>query len=204
LFLNELSLHIGIPIGKLLVYEDSGKYNRKTWAHPQVAINIAQWISSAFDVQVSNWVYEIMITDKVDIMNSKTTKELDKLREENKNQALQIQYLQNKYVKAAPRFQYIEKYVIYIVVNDALKIKGQVKIGMACDLTERLSTYNTSCQHEVLYHRSCKDEDTMNIVDKLIKKRLAHCRFQANREYFIGELDYLIKNINECIDFVIN
>jgi hypothetical protein len=131
------------------------------------------------------------------------SQELNELKEENNNLRLQIQYLQNKYTKAFPRVQYVEKYVIYIIVNDALKTKEQVKIGMTCDLTDRLSTYNTSCQHKVLYHRSCKDEETMIIVDKLIKKRLSHCRSQANREYFIGELDYLIKNIDECIDFII-
>ena len=34
--------------------------NRKTWVHPQVAINIAQWISPEFDVQVSKWIFELI------------------------------------------------------------------------------------------------------------------------------------------------
>jgi hypothetical protein len=31
-----------------------------TWVHPQVAINLAQWLSAKFAVQVSQWVYDWM------------------------------------------------------------------------------------------------------------------------------------------------
>jgi len=50
--------------------------------HPHVAINIAQWNSLAFDVKVSGWVYEIMMTGKVDITNTTSFK---KLQEETNN-----------------------------------------------------------------------------------------------------------------------
>lgn len=33
---------------------------RGTWVHPQVAINLAQWLSPAFAVKVTEWVYEWM------------------------------------------------------------------------------------------------------------------------------------------------
>jgi hypothetical protein len=38
-----------------------------TWVHPQVAINIPQLISPTFDVKVFGWVYEVIMTGKVDI-----------------------------------------------------------------------------------------------------------------------------------------
>lgn len=31
-----------------------------TWVHPQVAINLAQWLSAKFAVQVSQWVFDWM------------------------------------------------------------------------------------------------------------------------------------------------
>jgi KilA-N domain len=31
-----------------------------TWVHPQVAINLVQWLSAKFAVQVSQWVYDWM------------------------------------------------------------------------------------------------------------------------------------------------
>ena len=44
--------------------------NRKTWVHPQVAINIAQWISPEFDVKVSKWIFELMITEKLELKSN--------------------------------------------------------------------------------------------------------------------------------------
>jgi hypothetical protein len=120
--------------------------------------------------------------------------------ESKKNEQLDI----DKYNIIKENIQYVEKYVIYIIINDALKMKELFKIGMTRNLIHRLSTYNTSCQHEVLYFsKSCKDTETMSLIDKMIKKRLAHCRIQNNREFFIGDLWYLIKNIDECINFIL-
>ena len=59
--------------------------NRKTWVHPQVAINIAQWISPEFDVQVSKWIFELMITGKVELGNEKTNEELENIYKEKIN-----------------------------------------------------------------------------------------------------------------------
>ena len=42
--------------------------------HPQIVINIAQWIYPEFDVKVSGWIYEFMVTGKLDIKNTKNMK----------------------------------------------------------------------------------------------------------------------------------
>jgi hypothetical protein len=64
-FLKVLSVSLGIPSGKLHEYRDKGPLDRGTWAHPQVAINIAQWISPEFDVQVSKWIHELLVFGNV-------------------------------------------------------------------------------------------------------------------------------------------
>ena len=43
---------MGIPIDHLIKYDNNTIINNHTWVHPQVAINIAQWISPEFDVKV--------------------------------------------------------------------------------------------------------------------------------------------------------
>ena len=65
LFLNALSTSTGHPVD-LLTHVITGGRNelRGTWVHPRLAVNIAQWISPLFDVQVSGWVYEIAVTGK--------------------------------------------------------------------------------------------------------------------------------------------
>ena len=42
------------------------------------AINITQWISHHFDVKVSALIYEVMMTGKVDISNTKSYSQLRK------------------------------------------------------------------------------------------------------------------------------
>lgn len=58
-FLIELSSDMGIPISDL-VQSSKGGLIQGTWVHPQVAINLAQWLSAKFAVQVSKWVHEWM------------------------------------------------------------------------------------------------------------------------------------------------
>ena len=84
-FLRVLSESVGIPTDSLIKYNTAYGKERATRVQPHVAINIAQWISPRFDVKVSGWVYEIMMTGKVDITNTKTYKELQL---ENKNKEL--------------------------------------------------------------------------------------------------------------------
>jgi len=85
-FIKVLSRSVGIPTDLLIQYVTGGKNeDRKTWVHPQVAINIAQWISPEFDVQVSKWIFELMITGKVELHNEKSSEELKSQYEEQIN-----------------------------------------------------------------------------------------------------------------------
>lgn len=64
-FIDELSMDMGIPISKLIeIRKGKPAYLQGTWAHPQVAINCAQWCSPRFAVLVSRWVVDWMITGK--------------------------------------------------------------------------------------------------------------------------------------------
>ena len=49
----------------------------------------------------------------------------------------------------------------------------------------RLSTYNKTDEHEVVYYQECPDEDTMTMVEQVVFQRLKDYREQANRERFI-------------------
>jgi hypothetical protein len=137
-----------------------------------------------------------MMTGKVDITNTKTYKELQK---ENKNKELKIQYLTKKYVKAQPRVQYEDKNVIYILTTERMKKDRVYILGKATNLTSRLSTYNKSDEHEVVYYSSCGDEETMNLVENMTFQLLKECREQANRERFILPKDKDITFFSEVI-----
>ena len=182
-FLKELSRSAGIPADLLIQSITGGKNeDRKTWVHPYVAINISQWISPQFDVKVSSWIYEVMLTGKIDISK---TKSFQQLRLENKEHKLKIQYLTKKYVKSQPRIQYNEKNVIYILTTPSHKKERKYILGKATNITNRLSTYNKTDEHEVIYYQECKDEYSMSIVEQVVFHKLKDYREQANRERFI-------------------
>jgi hypothetical protein len=174
-FLKVLSSSMLIHINELIRYKMGSIHERATWVHPHVAINIAQWISPEFDVKVSAWVYEAMMTGKVDISNTKTYK---KIQKENKK-------LKNKYVKRHPRVEYKEKYVIYILTTRLMQKERRYIMGKATNLTSRLSTYNKSDEHRVVYYQECGDEETMSLVENMVFHHLQKYREKANRERFI-------------------
>lgn len=60
-FAQELSSDLGIPISTLVQSIKGGhSHVQGTWVHPQVAVNLAQWLSAKFAVMVSQWVYDWM------------------------------------------------------------------------------------------------------------------------------------------------
>lgn len=60
-FLAELSSEVGIPMAELIQSVSGGNPALQgTWVHPQVAINLAQWLSAKFAVRVTQWVYDWM------------------------------------------------------------------------------------------------------------------------------------------------
>ena len=208
-FLEVLSTAVGIPTSELIKVGSGSKYENDTknltWAHPQVAINIAQWISSEFDVLVSKWVYEIMLTGKVDIRDNKTTQELDQMNVENKLLKNRIKLLESKVLQKQPRDTFEEnKNVVYIVTTEYKEAQGYYKIGKSQDLQKRLSTLNTSDKHEVIYSTSCKTKKKMDLLEQIVHDKLEDKRIEPNKEWFKSEDDAedFIKVIEECKQIV--
>jgi len=69
---------------------NSSEINQGTFAHPDIAIQIAQWCSYKFAIQVSQWIRELLVVGKVEFGNEKTNKELDHISEQ-KRLSLDIQ-----------------------------------------------------------------------------------------------------------------
>ena len=58
-FLSVLESVTGIPVTGLVQQLQGGTPELQgTWVHPRVAINLAQWLSPTFAVQVTEWVFE--------------------------------------------------------------------------------------------------------------------------------------------------
>ena len=127
--------------------------NRATWIHPDLAIQLAQWISPKFALQVSKWIRTLFISGSVSLENELKLK--DK----------RIQLLQDSFIKKQKRINYPEKNVIYIVTTEDNKNKRIYIIGKATNLKQRLSGYNKTSEHEVIFYKSCDTEENMNLVE---------------------------------------
>jgi len=66
-FIQLLSQEAGIPASSL-THEIKGKNKiQGMWGHPQVAIDIAYWVSPEFKIKVTNWIYELALFGKVEL-----------------------------------------------------------------------------------------------------------------------------------------
>jgi KilA-N domain len=63
-FLESVSSVAGIPATDLLIV---GTGNTETWAHPQVAIDIAAWCSVEMRVKITGWILELLTIGKVEL-----------------------------------------------------------------------------------------------------------------------------------------
>lgn len=64
LFFDALALDLGVPQVQLFItYQGTpggDRRNQGTWVHPQIAIDLAQWLSPEFKIRVTRWVMEWM------------------------------------------------------------------------------------------------------------------------------------------------
>jgi hypothetical protein len=143
------------------------------------------------------------LIDEIDIQNNKTYKQL---QQENITHKIRIKFLENKYFKKHSRIIIREKNVIYILTTNSLQKEGRYIFGKAVDLTNRLSTYNKTDEHQIVYRQSCPDEDSMSVVETMVFQKLKKYREQANRERFIlpeeCDINMFINTVKECIKFV--
>jgi len=125
---------------------------------------------------------------------------------ENEDQKLKIRQLTTKYVKAQPRVEYVDQNVIYILTTPSHKIERKYILGKATNLTSRLSTYNKTDEHEVVYYQSCPDEDSMSLVEQVVFQKLKDYKERANRERFIlpenAPIELFINTIKKAIEFI--
>lgn len=59
-FLRALESKTRISVSLLIQEVIDHQGIKSTWVHPQVAVNLAQWLSAEFAVQVSEWVFDWM------------------------------------------------------------------------------------------------------------------------------------------------
>ena len=201
-FLEILGGSAGYPADLLVQNITEGKNElRGTWVHPRLAVNIAQWISPLFDVQVSGWVYEIAITGTVTVGQEKTNQQLLALQKENKQ-------IKNELWKIKKKKQYhkFKKGPSFYIISDLDGKSMKFKPGFeGVDVFTRLQQHRSTmpgCKLEYLIYS--KDAD---MVERAILKRFESKRNIVNHEWiFEVDIDCIIKATRGimsviCIDY---
>jgi len=194
--INVLEADAGIPASGLIDIIKGGNYknNQGSWIHPDLACPLAQWISPLFAFQVSKWIRTLFTNGNIDI---KALKDKDILI---KNKDKKIKVLENLCVKKHKREEYPEKNVIYILTTEEHKKNRTYIIGKAKNLKERLTPYNKTCNHEVVYYKECKSEEDMKIIEEIVINKLDKYKEVANRDRFVLPIDNDIKLFTNEID----
>jgi hypothetical protein len=213
-FLKVLSSTVGIPTVELInkMAEGHGNNDRHTWGHPQVAINIAQWVSPEFDVQISKWVFELLTMGRVDLGKEISTKEIEtkfhnqirdlevqhQLQIERKNDLIKsIEQAHQQFLKRKKRTPYECGDVLYLVSHPAFTYYYKdeyYKFGKASQkkgekdsaFMRRLSTYNTGAPEDFDVNAIFYVKENVLIEDG-IKVRFANCLNPSNKEWIKGE-----------------
>ena len=180
---------------------DSNTIIEEIWIHAMLALELSQWISPNFILQISKWICNLynkhILELKINVLKTKDS--TIKSKEE------RIKLLEDTYLKKHDRVKYPGNNVIYLITNDYNKSNRNYIIGKAIDLTNRLTSYNKSTEHEVIYYKSCKDEATMHIIETMVLSKLDMYREVANRDRFIlpieKDISFFINIIDESVNF---
>jgi hypothetical protein len=180
--------------------ENSSDYQKNYWVHPDLAIQFAQWISPKVGLCVSKWIRKLFINN-----NDVDIKILQDKENEIKIKDQKIQLLQDICIQKQKRKIYPEKNVIYILTTQDNKEKRIYIIGKAKELKNRLSTYNKTSEHEVVYYKECKTTEIMNVVEMMVLNKLKEYKEKANRDRFVlpieKEIEFFKNIINDSINF---
>jgi len=139
-----------------------------------------------------------------DIIESNSDSNNDDQNQIIKIQEEQIKLLKNLVVKKQKRNEYPNKNVIYILTTPENKKNRIYIIGKAISLKNRLSTYNKTVEHEVIYYKSCNNKEDMNIIENMVLTKLKEYRETANRDRFILPIEKDISLFKDIINNSIN
>ncbi len=183
--INELAKIKNLPQSQLIINDKPF-----VWICQELAIQLAQWLSPLYGIKINACLLNHNLQIQNEIVKPQNNPEI--LNEKNEN------------LKKQKRVQF-PKYVVYALTTKFYKQSKTYIIGKATNLTTRLSTYNKTAEHEVVYYRKCNNPDVLEIAEKIILMKLGEFREQSNRDRFVlpKNLDatYIINIINHVLDY---
>jgi len=230
--INKLSLKVRIPTFNLIEVYKGGKskYSHGTWIHPDLGIHLAQWCNSSFALQVSRWVRELIITDKVEIgkeksvdeikeeyekkiseMEEKHIKELEEktkiiMTQGEKNLLLsrkyeKVMYNHQTFLRKKELYKIKKGGCVYLIVMKEEDKDIRTKVGLSRDITDRVGGYRTSNPFcKLLFVMYTED---YVLLEASIKRKYDKELYPNNREFITNtKTEDLVDGIKKLADML--
>jgi prophage antirepressor-like protein len=120
------------------------------------------------------------IKKELDIKDEKIEIQEKELREKSNR----VKLLEKKTNKRPVSFEN-GKNVVYLITNEYLYRERTFVLGRAVNLPTRLSAYNKTSEHEVVYKRECHNAKQMALIEENLLYKLDKYRERANRDRFV-------------------
>jgi hypothetical protein len=171
----KISQQTGIQVSQLINEEKS-----KTHLHPDLAIEFIKWLSPVNGIKFAQWVGR------------------------EKPQVININYSNQADFKPIPS-NTIPDNVVYIITSPVHRKLRTYIIGKAQNIKSRLSNYNKSMEHEVVYYVQCHTSQIAHLVESMVLTRLHKYREVVNRDRFVlpefAKLTLFTNVLDEAIGF---
>ena len=183
-----------------------------TYAHPDIAVQIAQWASPTFALVVSKWVREIALTGTVTVGKEKSNEELidaqkkffekqilekDKKLSEKDIEIKKLTKKHNKILYKRQCHKFKEGAGFYIVSTE----NNKFKLGIdELSVNVRFQTYRTLCPqmkvHCIVYSPKCK------FIETCMLNRYECKKVELNHEVVEKiDIEHLIDSVKHIIDY---
>lgn len=210
-FLQVLSSRVGIPTLELIKYNEGGNGERHTWAHPQVAINNAQWISPEFDVDVSKWVFELMVTGSVTLGKEMSSTQLQlEYKKQVEETTQQLELAQQDYAKLRQlhnslkfkrNYHELDKGDCVYICHNKLEPPDRFKIGKTDNINKTLRVYRRNAPYTLLDYLFFTSKSTL-LEDSLLTKYLSERRPMNHEVVEDIKLETILEDIQKIVDFI--
>jgi hypothetical protein len=132
--------------------------NNHIQLHPDIAVELVKWLSPVNGIKFIQWVSQLG-TPSMCITKSEQ-------------------------IKSIPA-NTIPDNVVYIITSPVHRKLRTYIIGKAQNMKARLSNYNKSMEHEIVYYVSCHTGKIAQLVESMVLTRLHKFREVVNRDRFI-------------------
>jgi hypothetical protein len=217
--INTLESDMGIPISKLIDTKKGGNNKLQgSWTHPDLSVQLAQWLSPVFAIKVSRWTRELLLTGKVEVGKEKTNEELENIYKQkidkmqlsmsslvNENSLLKNNYLSlekthDSLLKKRNYHKFKKGNCVYIVKDD-WREKEYLKFGKTGNINDRLQDYRTFAPEcKILFLVYLENNE---LLENCIKSKYENILTHLNHECLLNiESEKLSKVIIQLIKFL--